>query len=348
MKKRYLVAAAAAAVGTSLLSGQTKAGTYTIGALENNFNIKTSTTAGFLYPGTLQGGNTTNGTGSGIQTPGADGSTSGANTTISGYVTAILSMPGTYDGKTYAASSVSFLLNDGTGSLEVFGTTGFTPAVGQNVTLTGLYSPFHELPELEDISAGSVNSTGYNGPLLTPIPTTVDQINEVIGASNGSPANPAYSVAKPNYGLEGQLVSLNTQLITDGEGYPIGQVSASQTGTSMFGIANPALGTAFNIANSGSSGNDYITDDNPSSPAYGDSTIFYYYASSYSVPVANLGGTVIPQGDVNMVGFIAQFSGGMEFDVLSISPVPEPASIGILAVGGLALLGRRRRAARSA
>jgi hypothetical protein len=349
MKKRYLVAAAAAAVGSSLVSGQAKAaGTYTVGGLENNFYIRTATTVGYDNPGTQIAGQPTNGSGSGIQIPGQDGNTSGSAITITGTVTAVLEQPGTFDGKTYGPTAVTYLLSDGTGSIEVFGTTsGYTATVGDNLTLTGLYSPFHEIPELETITSLTKNATGLPvgaipGSILDPIPTNVDQINEVIGGSNGSPTS-TWSVASPNYGLLGKLVSLNSVYITDGDFYPIGQVSATQTGTSTFGITNPPLGTAFNISNSGSSGNDYITDDNPSSPAYGDSTVFYYYATSYSLPVQNLGGTTIPQGDVNMVGFLAQFSGSMEFDVVSITAVPEPASLGLLAVGGLALLSRRRR-----
>jgi hypothetical protein len=137
----------------------------------------------------------------------------------------------------------------------------------------------------------------------------------------------------------GQLLSLNDVFIVDSSFYPIGQVSATQAGTWQFAASNSIIGTPFNIAN----GNNLVVDDNPSSPAYGDSTIFYYYPSSYSAPLANLGGTTVPQGDVNMVGFIANFSGSMEFDVVNISPVPEPASIGLLAAGGMALLSRRRR-----
>src|SRR5580700_11918659 len=104
MKKRYLVAAAAAAVGSSLVSGQAKAaGTYTIGGLENNFYIRTTTAnpPGFVNPGTQINGQPTNGSGSGIQVPGLDGNTSGSAITVTGTVTAVLEQPGTFDGKTY-------------------------------------------------------------------------------------------------------------------------------------------------------------------------------------------------------------------------------------------------------
>src|SRR5580698_2391108 len=71
-------------------------------------------------------------------------------------VTAILSQPGLFGGHTY--TGWSFLVNDGSGSADVFATAavltglGYVPTVGDAITLGGTYDPFHQIPEFENPS----------------------------------------------------------------------------------------------------------------------------------------------------------------------------------------------------
>jgi hypothetical protein len=92
-------------------------------------------------------------------------------------VTAILSQPGTYGGRTY--SSYSFLAQDATGSLDIFGWTNsgaYTPLLGDTITATGTYSPYHQIPEIGTVTALSATSTG--NPIIAPSIYTIPQINQ--------------------------------------------------------------------------------------------------------------------------------------------------------------------------
>ena len=76
-------------------------------------------------------------------------------------VSAVLSQPGTVDGYTY--TTYSFLAQDSTGSLDIFSTLsglGYTPAVGDAISVSGTYSPYHQIPEVATITSISLHSTG--------------------------------------------------------------------------------------------------------------------------------------------------------------------------------------------
>ena len=90
-------------------------------------------------------------------------------------VTAILSQPGTVNGLSY--TNWAFFANDGTGSINVFGHmpagNTYTPTVGDTLTVSGTYSPYHQIPELASIAAISKASSGnaVPAPTVTTIPT---------------------------------------------------------------------------------------------------------------------------------------------------------------------------------
>jgi hypothetical protein len=80
-------------------------------------------------------------------------------------ITAILSAPGTVNAKSY--SSYSFLVNDGTGSMDVYGSLsglGYTPTVGDAISATGTYGPYHQIPELGTLTALTQETTGNAVP----------------------------------------------------------------------------------------------------------------------------------------------------------------------------------------
>jgi len=81
-------------------------------------------------------------------------------------ITAILSRPGTVNGKNY--TSWAFLAQDSTGSLDVFGTlpTGstYTPTVGDAISTSGTYAPYHQIPELGTLTAIALESSGNTLP----------------------------------------------------------------------------------------------------------------------------------------------------------------------------------------
>jgi len=111
-----------------------------------------------------------------------EGYTSGTAVTLntSPVVTAILSQPGTWNGKTY--TGWSFLVQDSSGSLDIFATgaalttLGYTPSVGNIITsLSGTYSPFHQIPEIATLTA--LTSDGTAGTVPAPTLTTIPTIN---------------------------------------------------------------------------------------------------------------------------------------------------------------------------
>jgi hypothetical protein len=130
-------------------------------------------------------------------------------------VTAVLSMPGTYNGKSY--TSYSFLVDDGTGGEDIYGSLnglGYTPKLGDALTITGSVSPYHQIPELENITAISTQASG-GATVTSPVPSTITTL------SGGGSGMAGYTI--PN-SVAGRLISLT--------GVTISGVSGS------FGIAN--------------------------------------------------------------------------------------------------------------
>jgi len=95
-------------------------------------------------------------------------------------ITAVLSQPGTLDGYTYRTWAI--LAADSTGSLDLYGALntpalGFTPAVGDAISFTGTYSPYHQIPELATNATTTMSlfSTGnaVSSPGVYTIPTLI-------------------------------------------------------------------------------------------------------------------------------------------------------------------------------
>ena len=112
-------------------------------------------------------------TGANAQSEAAIEATGGDPTaTISnGVITAILSAPGTSDGYTY--KNWAFLVNDGTGSIEVFASStsavfsSYTPTVGDSINIAGAYAPYEGIAELGSPTALTLNSQGNTVPSAT-------------------------------------------------------------------------------------------------------------------------------------------------------------------------------------
>ncbi|HEX4793731.1 MAG TPA: IPT/TIG domain-containing protein, partial [Humisphaera sp.] len=125
-------------------------------------------------------------------------------------ITKILTVGGgnVVNGLTYG--SWAFLINDGTGSLEVFSTitNGYTPTVGDALSISGTFSPFDQIPELgtiTSISAISHGNTAGSDPLLR----TIAQVK-----NNPLPSD-----------IAGHLVELDNVTIT-GEGSSFGNTNS--------------------------------------------------------------------------------------------------------------------------
>lgn len=115
-------------------------------------------------------------------------------------ITYIASQAGTTsDGYTY--TNWAFLANDGTGSLEIFGKmpTGstYTPTLGDQITASGTYSPFNQIPELGSLTAINQVSTGNGTPGAVAV--TIPQLDALTSA--------------PNYKYQEYLLQLNNVTI---------------------------------------------------------------------------------------------------------------------------------------
>jgi hypothetical protein len=228
-------------------------------------------------------------------------------------VTAVLSVPGTVDGYTY--NNWAYLAADPTGSLDMFyasslttgsiwtglgGTPGYAPAVGDQISVVGNYSPFDGIPEVANSAGNPIavtlgsqgNSPYYASPVLTTIPTI--NVGTNIHGINGAVQN--------GRGLAGAYLQLNNVTIGATGNWP----THATMSTTISDGAN--------------------------------SMIMFFWASSYST-IAALGGTAIPQGPVDMTGFVDDFYatslGGSyaEFVPITITAVPEPAAMGLCGLG---------------
>jgi hypothetical protein len=222
----------------------------------------------------------------------------GSNNAIITQVLSTPTTPATLDGYTY--KNWSFLVNDGTGSMDVFNATplpgGYIPVAGNGVDATGTYSPFDGIPEIDGLS--SISTTTTLNTIPAPSVFTIPQLDAATSSS---------------FNIMEYVVQLNNVYI--GFGAPATWPTHANLNFNLTDGTNNLAG--------------------------------FFWASSYSVDGA-MGGTAIPTGAQDVTGFMSLFtSGGVteaQFTPISFTSVPEPASAGLLAMGALGLLRRRRNA----
>jgi len=234
-----------------------------------------------------------------------EGQASGTAATLgsSPIVTAVLSYPGTVNGKTY--TSWSFLANDGTGSLDIFGTLsglGYTPTVGDAIGVTGTYSPYHQIPEIGTVTAIGATSSGNPLPAMPTL--TIPQLNQT---------TLPFTAAGYLINLDNVTISSGTSIITPG--------------VSTWGTSNLTLTVT------DSSNNKMTLYYWPTSYAMAN-----FNLDGITIPSG-------PVNITGFDSVYPSTPGSPEFTPISIVSVPEPVSTGLLAVGAAAMLMRRRRTA---
>jgi hypothetical protein len=229
-------------------------------------------------------------------------------------ISMILSQPGVVGTHTY--TSWAFFANDGTGSLDIFATKtalttlGYTPTVGDGIAVSGTYSPFDQIPEVETITAIS----GGQAPaaaLPTPTVVTIPTVNV--------PVLPLPSIG-------GQLLQLNNVTIggTGGVGGLFPTYAQATTATETFTVSDGTHSmTLFDWVTS------YSTDG---------------LMGGTAVPT----GPVNIEGFVDVFG--TGTAASAEFIPMIITPVatPEPSVLSLLGVAGSVGLVYSRRFGRKA
>ncbi len=149
-------------------------------------------------------------------------------------ITAVLSQAGVIHSnfdptQTRTYSNWAFLVNDGTGSLEVFGPmpTGSTyvPTVGDIISVSGPYGPFNQIPEIGGTGTSritAISQVGTGGPVPAPQVVTIPDINS----------------STPNYDILGHLLTLQGVKISGATGNFSYTSTQSLTVTDLSAAAN--------------------------------------------------------------------------------------------------------------
>jgi len=236
-------------------------------------------------------------------------------------ITALLSQPGTFGGHAYTGWSA--LAADQTGSLDLFvsaatlaalpgtppaGTATTSLAVGEGVNVDAQYDPFDGIAEL----AFSTSATKGNYLAVTSTGNTLPAVPVVtIPGLESATSNGTTELATPS--ITGQYLELQNVTIS---------------GTGAFATVFPTFAQANTTTETYS-----ITD------SLSNTMELFDWVTSYSNDGA-LGGTPVPTGPVDIYGFYDSFN---EFVPSVIVPVPEPASMGVLAISAAMLLRRKAR-----
>jgi hypothetical protein len=168
------------------------------------------------------------------------------------------------------------------------------------------------------------------------------------GGTAGTDLEAGYIFSNPtgSFGGDDQMLVTNGGVVVQFGGpsyYPFSPAAGGFPGAGG-AVPNYTLGQTYTM------GFNYVIDPNTSLPAFQYSVNGQFAASSPGDPYFDLGGAVGGQSPPSILGGYFQIgnapnnAGQAVFTNIRISPVavPEPASLSMLAIGGVALVGRRR------
>lgn len=188
--------------------------------------------------------------------------------------------------------------------------------------------------DLQD-SSGGVQAYRFPASAFSGFTPAVGDIVDVTATNDPYEDNPEFS-----------NTSAAVSLVSAGTFTPATVTAAQANGATTNGLIAEMV-TVPNViitddAAAGTTGTTFTSDGTYDATDSTGSLETYIYNSDSAV--AALEGQTIPTTPVNITGYLDYYSGGglVEIYPTAISAVPEPASLGLLVLGGLATLTRRR------
>jgi hypothetical protein len=93
-------------------------------------------------------------------------------------ITTIMSLGGGAVVGGHTFNNWAILAQDSTGSIELFGSLpgGYTPTLGDAISVSGTYSPFHQIPEIGTMTSITLESSG--NPVPSTLLETIPSLNQ--------------------------------------------------------------------------------------------------------------------------------------------------------------------------